>query len=676
MLWFLVGSMGEAASLDSAPAVSGAIEKSARSLFYNINTQIYRCLSFLYQLFEGLCNARFLDETTFSTIATKAGMVLGVVMLFRVIFNFIQILLDPNKMDDKEAGAFAIVKKCLLVIVMLGVSNFFFESLYYVQKFVIHEKVIYKLLLPVDDVQINTDNFGQVLSARVFGTFYNTNEVLLAGNIDEAVDCVSYRNLLLNNISLSNEFTAGKYCLNAYANVTIQGDSVIDGTEIEEDDDDENTEEVTNIYETTYNAFIMDYNFLLQTLFGAAFVYLLFMYVIKVGIRVIQMTVLQIISPMAIISYLSPKKDNMFTKWWKIYFATYIDVFVRVGIIYFMIFLSSVLLDTMDSGSNEFWESVNPANTSSRHIIVIVMILALFTFAKKAPDLLKELLPASASKLGFGASMKDIVGLKVGTGAIGGALGGTAIGLLGGGIGGAAAGFLKGSLSGLKGQGFAKTAASAWSKQLKANKAYADARANGASWWGYQMAHLQQNLGMRTAADVDKQNVDDVNNYIKYQDEIEGYAKNYNVVKRLERDYEAIKQAGRLRGESDDHYTARMEAARQNWKRAMEATVTSSMTGRDADYHAAELSRNATTGRWEVVDSATTTTIAHGSVPINISGSISSKTIEMNRVGNSLGYSSVSNYTDMDNNNNQAKADVATMTSQRSYSRNRANAGK
>ena len=49
----------------------------------------------------------------------------------------------------------------------------------------------------------------------------------------------------------------------------------------------------------------------------------------------VQIAFLQIVSPMAIVSYLSPKKDNMFTKWLNIYGSTYIDVFVRVAIINF-----------------------------------------------------------------------------------------------------------------------------------------------------------------------------------------------------------------------------------------------------------------------------------------------------------------------------------------------------
>ncbi len=540
-------------------------------------------------------------------------------------------------------------------------------------------------LLPTEDVTVDTDNFGNVLAARTFGTFYTVNETLVNANSVSAEQCVSYRNLLLNNVaSTGSDYDVGTYCLNAYSTVQIE--------------DSNDTGDQT--YSTSYEAFIMDYNFPLQLIAGVAIVYLLFMYVIKVGVRVVQLTVLQMISPAAIVGYLSPKKDNFFTKWWKIYFATYIDVFIRTGIIYFVVYLSSMLLDTMDSGTNTFWNSVNPGSTSTRYTIVVVMILALLTFAKKAPELIKELMPSSVSKLGFGVSAKDIVGLNKGLSTAVGAGTGAAVGLLGGAAGGARAGYerngilsgighgLTGALGGVTGglfrggqvglgsKGVGSAMQTARKNQSQANKRSNDLVANGGTWLGSKVASAQEAIGMRNAADVDKANVDNINSYVKYQDELEGYAKNYSVVKRLERDYEAIKQGGRLRGESDEHYTTRIEVARQNWKRAIEATVNSSMTGKNESYYAAELQRNTTTGRWEVADSTSVTTLTNSDIPVNISGSISSKATEMNRAGRSLGYSAVSNYNDIDNNTNQARADVARITSQSSYARHQANTKK
>ena len=397
MFFLDIGGFSEGAKIATEhDGIGGVIRQAIRPLVYNINELIYSMMMNLYQLFEYLCNARLLDSDVLSGIASRAGVTLGIVMLFRVMFNFIQLVLDPDKSNDKEIGSTAIIKKCLLVIIMLGVSSYFFDALLYVQRLVINEKIIYKLVLP-EKQTIETANFGGVLAARTFGAFYTTNEALVASDSDIALQCIDLRNLLLMDIAETGDFSAGSECLLAY-----------DQANIKLNPEDENSTTVD------FEAFVMDYNWLLQTIVGIMLVYILVNYAIKVGVRVIQLTVLQIISPMAIVSYLSPKKDNMFSKWWKIYFATYIDAFIRMAIIYFIIYICSLILDTWENGASTFFESVgSPTDYYTRGVFAVTMILALLLFAKKAPDLIKELMPASASKLGLGLSnpkefLKDI----------------------------------------------------------------------------------------------------------------------------------------------------------------------------------------------------------------------------------------------------------------------------
>lgn len=490
-MWFLAG-MGETElGVDNATNVWGIILRALRSVFYEINSLIYKLMIYLYQLFETICNARFLDNDTFNQLATRVGMILGVIMLFSVMFSFIQMLIDPNRLEDKDKGAIAIIKKCLLVVVMLGMSSFFFDSLYYIQKYVIQQKIIYRLLLP-SDVAIDTDNFGAVLAARTFSSFYTVEDSFKKTGSDEGVQCENVRSRLIRDVIYENNFSTGSYCLNAWGTLEISESDIV----------------------KEIDGFIMDYNFLLQALCGVAFVYLLFNYVFKVGVRVIQLTVLQIISPMAIVGYLSPKQDNMFKKWWDVYFSTYIDVFIRMAIIYFMVYLSAILLDSLESGTSTFWDSVgNPSDFGTRSIIVLVMIFALLTFAKKAPDLLKQLFPSGESKLGFGASMKDIVGLNkglstaagIGTGAavglIAGAAGGRGLGRLTGALGGATGGVFRGGHAGFGAKGIGSAIGSARKNQAEYSKKMADIRANGGTWLGSKISGLQGTLGMRTAYD-------------------------------------------------------------------------------------------------------------------------------------------------------------------------------
>ncbi len=384
---------------DGLEKVAGAARQILNTLCYTLDTVIYKLIINLYNLFELLCTSRIVSIEEFSDLSKRIGFILGIIMLFRVIFSFIQMLIDPDIISDKEKGAVSIVKKCIIVIIMLGMSSFAFNFLHSVQTNVIKNHIISRLLLPKT---VDTDNFGAVLSEQVLLNFYVLNENLEGEEIYD--HCENYITGLKNQIITNSNFELGYNCLNETAIMSI------------------NT--AAGSYEDQ-EVFAIEFNNILSVVVGGAIVWLIFRYCISVGVRVIQLTILEIISPMPIIAYLAPGKNNMFSEWKKMYFSTYIDAFIRIAIINFIVYICAVILDNWENGVGTFWESVgSPSDLYTKGFIGIVMILALLTFAKKAPELLKKLIPESASKIGFGVGLKDVVGLQRGMGSIFGAVGG------------------------------------------------------------------------------------------------------------------------------------------------------------------------------------------------------------------------------------------------------------
>ena len=92
-------------------------------------TVIKRCISLLlilmlvvsyilyvYNIFEALCNGRLLDNDTIMNLFSRIGVILGVIMLFVVSFSVIQLLVNPDAINDAEKGIQNIVKKVIFVI--------------------------------------------------------------------------------------------------------------------------------------------------------------------------------------------------------------------------------------------------------------------------------------------------------------------------------------------------------------------------------------------------------------------------------------------------------------------------------------------------------------------------------------------------------------------------------
>lgn len=422
--------------------IPGAVINAIRSLMFTFTIFIYDLIIKLYDMFLALCNVRLLSNDILQELSRRVGYILGVVMLFYVILGFIQLLLNPDAINDGEKGATAIIKKTIIVIVMLGSANFAFELLYQVQVTVVNSNIISRLLLPysvtpIVNGQESSDNdssssvlnnkiFGNLLAEELLSSFYKVEE-FDESDISSSADTSSYENCqtvvnnFRNQIINYGSFDLGYTCLNE----TIVVDFKID-------DSTKSDEQET---------MIVNFNLLLSPLVGLCAVYILVMYCFKVGVRMVQLMFLEIISPMAIVSYLAPKKDTMFNKWKNIYISTYIDVFIRIAIINFAFFLVTTIFSTTGGTGLEF----NGTDYSKNDFFIVVMVLSVLTFAKKAPELVGELLPKSASKLGFGASMKDIVGLT--------ALTGLAVGGVGGAIGGAIGsrspiGLIKGLING------------------------------------------------------------------------------------------------------------------------------------------------------------------------------------------------------------------------------------
>ena len=380
------------------------LESLARNLFFFIDRFIYDAIRYVYNIFLALCNGRILDNDSIMALFSRIGVILGVVMLFVVSFSVIQLLVNPDAINDAEKGIQNIVKKVIFVIVMLGVSGYVFNILAEVQAIVIERDIIPRLLLTK---AVSTENVGGNLSAELFMIFYQV------GVEPENSECgETYRDETKAAIADGDWERAGD-CL-------TEGDG-----------------------EDKKFVFFMNFNWLFSLLFGIGALYLIFSYCVSAGVRLIQLTFLQIISPAAIIGYLSPKKDNVFSKWVKIYFSTYIDVFIRIAIINFAMYLIALLMDGWENQTTGFWASVGSPGIGTKGFIAAIMILAILSFAKKAPELLKQLLPQGASGLGYGIDeyAKKGAGLGLGVGA--------ALGLAGA---GKAKGFLAKKTEGFRNQ--------------------------------------------------------------------------------------------------------------------------------------------------------------------------------------------------------------------------------
>jgi hypothetical protein len=102
---------------------------------------------------------------------------------------------------------------------------------------------------------------------------------------------------------------------------------------------------------------------------------------IDVAVRSIKLAFYELIAPIPIISYIGPKdgKETMLNKWFSQVLKTYADLFTRIAGLELAVFF----IDTMLENETLF--------KSGDIFVELFLILGALTFAKKLPDILKDL---------------------------------------------------------------------------------------------------------------------------------------------------------------------------------------------------------------------------------------------------------------------------------------------
>lgn len=382
--------------------IGRAIEHGFRTLMFILCDGVYRLIYLTFYIFEKLGSARIIEDT--QGIVNRISLIIGLFMVFRVTFAFVQYIVDPDAMLDKKKGAANIIKKIIISIVLLGSTSTLFNLAFKAQDLIIDNQIIGKIIFnssssngydsdSLYSTPENSSTFGGRLSAEVFSAFYRLNPEASPKDSDQE-DCKTW---LTNDdgnsgySKLKEKIAQNKGALSGYKNspaaICLN----------EQDSSDE---------------YIVDFDAggFLALAFGIAVLYTIFIFTIQVGVRVIQLAYLQIIAPIPIIMYITPKGDEQLKKWGQQCSTTFLDFFMRCTIIYFAILVIQNIWETgfigklLSAGteSSNGWETM---------YVGVIMIIAVLTFTKKVPNLIKEIFPSLGGAAGFdyGLSFKKQV---------------------------------------------------------------------------------------------------------------------------------------------------------------------------------------------------------------------------------------------------------------------------
>lgn len=369
-----------------------SIEQALRTFSGKIAAVLYNFIVYLYNIFMILARAEILNDNYIQAIYNRVGMILGLFMIFKLSFSLIQSLIDPEKLTDKKSGFGSIITRCIVSIVLLGITPSLFKMAFKIQNIIVGTEndtnnIIYKFVVADAETE-NAATFGRTLATDLYFSFFTEKT---EGIISDGIDVITDPD--------------GKTVLET-KDYDYLRQSVKDGS-LDFDD------MVYYLSLRANGAYTIKWDVLFSIGVAIAVIYVLITYCISVATRVIQLAYLQLIAPVPILSYISDP-EGAFKNWTKQCMTTYLDLFMRLAIIYFIIAVSRQILTIM-SDESKLLSSTGLSPDSGEYIWVkIFLILGLLMFGKRVPELLKDLFPnmgGGAASLGFGLKKpKDMIG--------------------------------------------------------------------------------------------------------------------------------------------------------------------------------------------------------------------------------------------------------------------------
>ena len=401
---------------------------------------VYSVVVYVYNIFQIVAQLNFSVISSWTQpLVNRVEALIMVLILFKLGMSFIQYMITPEKFNDKATGGSALLINIVICSVLLVSYQFIFTVFNELSMLIIGYQDGYEFTVLKQIADVESENGGDeagLLGRFIFGEKFESE------NFGKQLAAITLFSFFDDKV----EYNGNGRSDDALAKIYKQSSDEVNFFEITNMADaiyrDSNDDEIEDHGST-------EYRFpLLSTAVGIYLVYTLTVLTIEVAIRIFKLIILQITAPIAIITTIEGgTKSKTFQSFYKTYISVYTSLFLRVAVVYLVSALVSMFTQNFDT------LNIGTRNSIMGGFVFIIIVVSLFTFAKKIPSFIDKALGLNSSGDGEGAAgfkgLMKSMGAAVGLGV--GALGGMAAGAAAGGVGGAVSGLFGGAYRGATG---------------------------------------------------------------------------------------------------------------------------------------------------------------------------------------------------------------------------------
>lgn len=416
--------------INSEPGILHDGLRSFCTIFDGVATTL---LGGIYKVFFLVANATIVSGDVIKVFYSRIQLILGILMIFKLAMSILNIIINPDVVKDQKNGPGKMVTRIVAALFMLTLvipinipnatakslnayindHGILFGVLYKAQDSILSENILAKLILgtssnaDADDMDVNNlSDIGNSMASTVLKVFVRINVN------DDTLPACDYAS---DDDPCSNTVCAAEVNESHYAEENVDPQVIL--THINDSCGRGSDERYAFEYTPIIGALVM----LIMALIITGFT-------VDIAVRAIKLAVLRLVAPVPIISYINPPKQGggAFDNWTKSLISTYVDLFVRLAIVYFGLFMIQII---MNGGLDIFGSNVQ-GFTFTSGVAFIFIILGILVFMRQAPQFIKDILGIKGKPMG-----------NVGLSSL---LGGTAMAIGGGGLAGFGLGAMQG----------------------------------------------------------------------------------------------------------------------------------------------------------------------------------------------------------------------------------------
>lgn len=352
-----------------------------RAICMAIDGVAFSLLDNAYELVIKLSTAELFQHETIRSLTSNIYILIGVVAFFRLALVLVNAIIDPEKLNEKGKGLASIFFRVVGMIILLAVTPFLFQMSYELQGKIVGadtgENIIFKTILG-DNANIGGDNAGKALQNIVLSSLITVNENYY--DSFSPIECISNGDgtctnqggyiyggectwdnckkavSLYNDLYVNEEMSPNK--LSKYVGVSQK----IDGEEV----------------------YVYNYMLIITTIVGIAMTYIIISFAIDIAVRMFELLVLEVLSPLFIATFVDPKsaQSGPFKNWLSAVGRSYASLYIKLAILALMVLLISFI------NQSKIFQSMGDLSGW----VKIITVIGLLIFAKKAPKWIGDMI--------------------------------------------------------------------------------------------------------------------------------------------------------------------------------------------------------------------------------------------------------------------------------------------